>query len=133
MRIFCRQCGSSMRYVGLGTAPGPAQSAGLEFACGCSGIFMVVNGGEAMLVKSMGVKLGPETGPPFELAQLASAAPRQDGVPWSPAAWERAQRIPESVRSMIIRAVAGFAESQGRAEITEAVLEEFKSSQGLPG
>lgn len=130
MRIICRQCGSTMEFLGPGTAP--SQGAALEFSCPCSaGIFLVVNQGEATLVKSMGVKLGPaEKGPPFELARMATAAPPQAGLPWSPPAWERAQRIPEAVRPMVIRAVAGFAAEKGCAEITEAVLDAFKSTRG---
>lgn len=136
MRVICRQCGSTMQYQGLG--PSPTKGAALEFACPCSsGIFLEVNEGESMLVKSMGVKLGPaDAGPPFELARMASAAhdptpaPDRQGVPWTATAWERAQRIPESVRPMVIRAVAGYAESNGYTEITETVLDGFKASKG---
>lgn len=132
MKVICRQCGSTMQYQGLG--PSPSTGAALEFACACtSGIFLMVNGGEAMLVKSMGVKLGASEGPPFELAQMAAAAPAEKGIPWSPHAWERVQRIPESVRPMVIRAVASFAQGNRLPEITETVLDEFKSSKGYMG
>lgn len=144
MRVICRQCGSTMEYQGLGSPPSKVaaaapKGAALEFACPCSaGIFLVVNQGEAMLVKSMGVKLGPEeAGPPFELAQMAFAspapAPGNQGLPWSPSAWERAQKIPDSVRPMVIRAVASYAASNGFPEITESVLDGFKSSKGYMG
>lgn len=132
MRVICRQCGSTMQYQGLG--PTPATGAALEFACACSsGIFLVVNSGESMLVKSMGVKLGGSEGPPFELAQMAAATPAEKGIPWSSTAWERVQRIPESVRPMVIRAVAGFAQGNSHREITESVLDEFKSTKGYMG
>lgn len=133
MRVICRQCGSKMEYQGLGTSP--SDGAALEFACPCSaGIFLVVNQGEATLVKSMGVKLGPgDAGPPFELARMATPAAQEAGLPWSPKAWERAQRIPDSVRPMVIRSVARFAAEKGCAEISESILEEFKSSHGYMG
>lgn len=134
MRVICRQCGSTMRYQGLG--PSPEEGAALEFACHCaSGIFLVVNSGEAMLVKSMGVKLGAgESGPPFELARISASPPPSDAGPaWTSAAWARAQKIPETVRPMVIRAVTRFAESKGAREISETVLDEFKSSKGYMG
>ena len=133
MRVICRQCGSTMQYQGLG--PSPESGAALEFACPCSaGIFLVVNSGEAMLVKSMGVKLGSgEAGPPFELANMSASTPAAGGLPWSSAAWERAQKIPETVRPMVIRAVVSFAENKSAKEITEQVLDDFKSSKGYMG
>ncbi len=132
MRIICRKCGSTMQYQGLG--PSPDKGAALEFSCPCTaGIFLVVNEGEAMLVKSMGIKLAPgEAEPPFELARLSNPPPA-GGLPWSPGAWERAQKIPETVRPMVIRAVVSFAESKSASEVSEKILDEFKSSKGYMG
>ena len=126
-----------MKFLGLGS-PSETGTA-LEFGCPCSaGVFLAVNSGEAMLVKAMGVKLGPAEGPPFELAQMAAGAPAESlpvgkDITWSQPAWDRAQRIPETVRHMVIRSVTSFAQGNGHREITEAVLDEFKTSKGYMG
>ncbi|OLC58413.1 MAG: hypothetical protein AUH77_03290 [Candidatus Rokubacteria bacterium 13_1_40CM_4_69_39] len=52
-------------------------------------------------------------------------------VPWTPEAEARVERIPEFIRPMARRAIERFAEEHGYASITEAVMDEARSTFGM--
>lgn len=52
-------------------------------------------------------------------------------VTWTPEAEARTERIPAFIRPMARRAIERYAESQGLATITEAVLDEARGVMGM--
>jgi DNA-directed RNA polymerase subunit RPC12/RpoP len=60
--------------------------------------------------------------------QAGDAAP---SVTWSPEAEGRVERIPSFIRGMARKAIERFAEAQGHAIITEAVMDEARGALGM--
>ncbi|MBI4593014.1 MAG: PCP reductase family protein [Candidatus Rokubacteria bacterium] len=58
-------------------------------------------------------------------------APPASGLPWTPEAEARIERIPEFIRSMARRAIERYAEGKGCAAITEAVMDEARGAFGM--
>jgi DNA-directed RNA polymerase subunit RPC12/RpoP len=73
-----------------------------------------------------------EAGPgcPFA-ATLNEAAPQTSGLPWTPEAAARIERIPSFIRPMARKAVERLAEAKGYSTITEAVMDEARGAFGM--
>jgi DNA-directed RNA polymerase subunit RPC12/RpoP len=76
----------------------------------------------------------PGTGPGCPFAAMVSetaAAEPASGIPWTPEAAARIERIPSFIRPMARKAVERLAESKGYATITEAVMDEARGAFGM--
>ena len=74
----------------------------------------------------------PENGPGCPFAAMINqpdAAPA--AVSWSPEAEGRVERIPSFIRPMARKAIERYAEAQGHAVITEAVMDEARGALGM--
>ena len=74
-----------------------------------------------------------ESGPgcPFAAMVSETAAAAESGIPWTPEAAARIERIPSFIRPMAKKAVERLAESKGYATITEAVMDEARGAFGM--
>ena len=74
-----------------------------------------------------------ERGPgcPFAAMVSEGAAALESGIPWTPEAAARIERIPSFIRPMARKAVERLAESKGHATITEAVMDEARGTFGM--
>jgi DNA-directed RNA polymerase subunit RPC12/RpoP len=76
----------------------------------------------------------PAEGPgcPFAAMIPGHGAPASaEGVPWTPEAEARAERIPGFVRPMARQAIEGFARERGYGTITDAVMDEARDFLGM--
>ena len=75
----------------------------------------------------------PESGPgcPFAAMVNETAAAPESGLPWTPEAAARIERIPSFIRPMARKAVERLAESKGYPAITEAVMDEARGAFGM--
>lgn len=73
------------------------------------------------------------TGPgcPFAAMVSETAVAPESGIPWTPEAAARIERIPSFIRPMAKKAVERLAESKGYASITEAVMDEARGAFGM--
>jgi DNA-directed RNA polymerase subunit RPC12/RpoP len=75
---------------------------------------------------------GTGSGCPFAAALgEGTATPPPAGVSWAPEAEARLARVPEFIRPMARRAIERWAESQGHALVTEAVMDEARGAFGM--
>ena len=74
-----------------------------------------------------------EGGPgcPFAAMVSETVAAPESGIPWTPEAAARIERIPSFIRPMAKKAVERLAESKGYATITEAVMDEARGAFGM--
>ena len=74
-----------------------------------------------------------ERGPgcPFAAMVAETTAAEESGIPWTPEAAARIERIPSFIRPMAKKAVERLAESKGYATITEAVMDEARGAFGM--
>ena len=70
-------------------------------------------------------------GPGCPFAAMVNEGTAPARVPWTPEAEARVERIPEFIRPMARRAIERFAEEHGYASITEAVMDEARSTFGM--
>jgi hypothetical protein len=124
-------------------------------------VAMLTNPFETQMVKSLGVQVGGRTTPaaPFEHLRSSMANTDPDAfegateaategpgcpfaamvnegaaparVPWTAEAEARVERIPAFIRPMARRAIERFAEEHGHTSITEAVMDEARSTFGM--
>jgi hypothetical protein len=71
---------------------------------------------------------GTAPGSPAAGSGPVAAAP---AVTWTPGAEARLARIPDFIRPMARKAIERYAESQGHASITEAVMDDARSTFGM--
>jgi DNA-directed RNA polymerase subunit RPC12/RpoP len=70
-------------------------------------------------------------GCPFGAMLNEQAGEAESGVRWTPEAEARVERIPSFIRSMAKKAIERFAEAQGHAIVTEAVMDEARGALGM--
>jgi hypothetical protein len=70
-------------------------------------------------------------GCPFGAMVNEAAGEAAPAVAWSPEAAARVERIPSFIRPMARKAIERFAEAQGHATITEAVMDEARGALGM--
>ena len=72
------------------------------------------------------------TGPGCPFAAMVSETPAPaNGIPWTPEAAARIERIPSFIRPMAKKAVERLAESKGYASITASVMDEARGAFGM--
>ena len=160
MKFLCLDCDAPMKLHSTeGPDAGSLSVVFRCPECGFR-VAMLTNPFETQMVKSLGVKVGGRASPstPFEHLRSAMANPRPDAferapesadgpgcpfaaminegttparVAWTAEAEARVERIPEFIRPMARRAIERFAEEHGYASITEAVMDEARSTFGM--
>jgi DNA-directed RNA polymerase subunit RPC12/RpoP len=70
-------------------------------------------------------------GCPFGAMLNDQAGETPVAVTWSPDAAARVERIPSFIRPMAKKAIERYAEAQGHATITEAVMDEARGALGM--
>lgn len=102
---------------------------GYEFA-------MLTNPMETQVVSSLGIKIGAEGSTagskcPFTgVVQGMGQTTRDDGIPWTPEALARMDRVPDFVKPMVKTGIEKFARDAGHSRVDEKVLEQAKSFLG---
>src|SRR5213593_1925523 len=120
MKFLCLDCDEAMK---LHSTAGPDEgSLTVTFRCPECGfrVAMLTNPFETQMVKSLGVKVGGPVSPAAPFEHLRSTM-----------AEARVERVPAFIRSMARRAIERFAEDHGYSTITEAVMDEARSTFGL--
>jgi hypothetical protein len=116
-----------VKVGGAPEPPGPFQHLRTSLAGTRAGAFV-----EDVAGPAGGAPDGP--GCPFA-ASLGEApaveASGTNGIAWSPEAEARLDRIPAFIRPMARRAIERYAEGQGQATITEAVMDEARGAFGM--
>src|SRR5262245_19819153 len=74
---------------------------------------------------------GAGPGCPFAAMVSETAEAPASGIPWTPEAAARIERIPSFIRPMARKAVERLAESKGYTAITEAVMDEARGAFGM--
>src|SRR5262245_6231902 len=159
MKFLCLDCDEPMKL--LRSEGPDEGSLTVTFRCPQCGfrVAMLTNPFETQMVRSLGVKIGPspaaapapfehlratlanprtdafegDTGPgcPFAAMVSETAATPESGIPWTPEAAARIERIPSFIRPMARKAVERLAESKGYTTITEAVMDEARGAFGM--
>ena len=152
MKFLCVPCNTPMKLIE--TRPPDRGSVSLVYSCPeCAYEFaMLTNPYETQIVGSLGVKVGPQPGTPAEAqaqpgeskcpfgsmvqamgGDTASApTPAAPGaVPWTAAAEQRLETVPEFVRPMARTGIERFAAEQGYERIDERVLDEAREFFGM--
>ena len=70
-------------------------------------------------------------GPGCPFAAMVNEGTAPAHVTWTAEAEARVERVPEFIRAMARRAIERFAEDRGYSSITEAVMDEARSTFGL--
>jgi hypothetical protein len=85
--------------------------------------------GDAESVRPSPESKGP--GCPFANMLASQESERPARIGWSPEAEARVERIPSFIRPMAKKAIERYAEGKGYRLITEAVMDEAKTSLGM--
>lgn len=139
MKFLCVPCDTPMKLERTADSSG---SVSLVYSCPACGYecAMLTNPMETEVVRSLGVKIGPQGEPvaasskcPFTgiVQGMAEGGRAAGGVPWTPAAEARMEAVPEFVRPMVRSGIESFARERGHAQVDERVLEQARSSFGL--
>ena len=147
MKFLCVPCDSPMKLQSVG--PPDRGSLSVVYSCPECGyeMAMLTNAYETQVVKSLGVRIGPDPGEalaeapaskcPFT-AMIPGAEDTQPvqaseaiGVRWSAAAEARLANIPEFVRPMARTGIERFARERGTLEVDEQVLDAAREFFGM--
>ncbi len=141
MKFLCVRCDEPMRLAE--TLPPDRGSLTVVFArprC-ASRVAMLTNPHETQLVQSLGVRIGPAgegpaapaeaPGCPFAQVAREAASTEPGGIPWTPGAESRLDRIPEFVRPMARAGIERFARERGALEVDEHVLDAAREFFGM--
>lgn len=133
MKFLCISCDEAMQ---LRETRGPDNgSMTVVFGCPSCGreTAMLTNEMETQVVRSLGVKIGPEKKEeskcPF--TGVVAEAYANGDLAWTDGAKARAERIPVFARRMAMKGVEDYARQQGYGEISESVLDEARGHLGL--
>ena len=155
MKFLCVPCDSPMKLQSVG--PPERGSLSVVYSCPECGyeMAMLTNAYETQIVQSLGVRIGPSTGPgPSSENDAATSSasggrcpfsamiPGNEGaqpsetegptsVRWTAAAEARLANIPEFVRPMARAGIERFAREKGSAEVDEHVLDEAREFFGM--
>lgn len=133
MKFLCVSCDEAMHLL---EARGPDHgSMTVVFGCPSCGreTAMLTNEMETQVVRSLGVKIGPEKTPESKCPFTGVVADAYAGgeLAWTDGATARAERIPVFARKMAMKGVEDYARQQGYREISESVLDEARRNLGL--
>ncbi len=81
--------------------------------------------------RAEGVSAVEGSGCPFASVVNEAAVEAPTGVAWTAEAQARVERIPSFIRPMARRALERFAEDKGYATITDAVMDEARTTFGM--
>jgi len=150
MKFLCIPCDSPMKLQSVGPPDGGSLS--VVYCCPECGyeMAMLTNAYETQVVQSLGVRIGPPTGPGAESGNANASGkcpfsamipgneqerPRNDGEPlpvrWTPAAEARLANIPEFVRPMARTGIEKFALEKGAAVVDDTILDEARDFFGM--
>lgn len=154
MKFLCVPCDSPMKLQSV--APPDGGSLAVVYACPECGyeMAMLTNPFETQLVRSLGVRIGPEATAEVSSAVGASGrcpftsmVPVTDGTPatdagqpagreshdvrWTAAAEARLANIPEFVRPMARTGIERFARERGALEVDETLLDAAREFFGM--
>src|SRR5687767_12533162 len=152
MKFLCVPCDSPMKLQTVG--PPERGSLSVVYSCPECGyeMAMLTNAYETQIVRSLGVRIGPEIGEGASSTASKSAAatscpftamipamegerPGQGGEPipvrWTAAAETRLANIPEFVRPMARTGIERFAREKGALEVNEEILDEARDFFGM--
>jgi hypothetical protein len=148
MKFLCIQCDQVMSFAER-QLPGDGTMAAVFTCPTCEReVAMLTNPMETQLVSSLGIKVGGTTvpGQPMELTVGAMQSGRADAfeeaapdrrthlrVTWSEDATTRLQAVPSFVRGMVKRIYTDYAQENGIAEITPAIMDRARAELGLEG
>jgi len=149
MKFLCLDCDAPMK---LHSTEGPDEgSLTVTFRCPECGfrVAMLTNPFETQLVRSLGIKVAPETaqsgrapevevGAGAETASCPFAAMVNEGatavpaaVVWTSEAEARVERVPSFIRPMARRAIERFAAERGYSTIDATVMDEARGAFGM--
>ncbi len=155
MKFLCVPCNTPMKLIE--TRPPDRGSISLVYSCPeCAYEFaMLTNPYETQIVGSLGVQVGPQQGASPETQGQAQAGeskcpfgsmvqamtgeqsapaptPAAPGaVPWTAAAEQRLETVPEFVRPMARTGIERFAAEKGYERVDERVLDEAREFFGM--
>lgn len=159
MKFLCVECDEAMSLAE--TRGPDRGSMTVVFGCPACGrqTAMLTNSSETQVVRSLGVKIGGQSVPaePMEgirtglagssagvsdpaagdgaskcpFTGMVNEAFGRSGMPWTDGARQRMENIPASARGMVMQSVERYAEAEGLAEVTEAVLDRARRGMGM--
>ena len=151
MKFLCVPCDSPMKLQTVG--PPERGSLSVVYSCPECGyeMAMLTNAYETQVVQSLGVRIGPSTGPgaspeatgsssgkcpfPAMIPGNGQVQPSQAGEPipvrWTAAAEARLANIPEFVRPMARTGIEKFAVERGANEVDEEILDAARDFFGM--
>ena len=151
MKFLCVPCDSPMKLQSVG--PPERGSLSVVYSCPECGyeMAMLTNAYETQVVQSLGVRIGPSTGPEENTSGGATAStkcpftamiPGNEGVGpspsaeptsvrWTAAAEARLANIPEFVRPMARTGIEKFARERGALEVDDEILDEARDFFGM--
>ncbi len=159
MKFLCVECDEAMSLAE--TRGPDRGSMTVVFGCPMCGrqTAMLTNASETQVVRSLGVKIGGQavSAEPMEGIRTGLAASSvgasgsgaeggaskcpftgmvneafvRSDMPWTEEARQRMENIPASARGMVMQSVERYAEAEGLAEVTEAVLDRARSGMGM--
>jgi hypothetical protein len=143
MKFLCIACDEAMKLQQTTQRDGSISAVYSCPSCG-HGIAMLTNPWETEVVQSLGVKIGrggaeaestegqgnKAGGCPFSgMVEARPAA--EEGIPWTPEALARLERVPEFVRPMARQGVEHYARAHGRPVVDEETLAEARLRFGM--
>ena len=147
MKFLCVPCDSPMKLQSVG--PPERGSLSVVYSCPECGyeMAMLTNAYETQVVRSLGVRIGPErdanaagasgSGCPFTGMIPATGETRPghaaEPIPvrWTAAAEARLANIPEFVRPMARTGIERFARENGALEVDEKILDAAREFFGM--
>ncbi len=117
-----------VKVGGRAAEPAPFESVRASLAGQRAGAFVDEAGRPAPDAVPSGAGEGP--GCPFA-AMIPEAPAAGEGPAWTPEAAARVERIPAFIRPMARQAIERFAREHGYATVTEAVMDEARTSMGM--
>ena len=140
MKFLCVPCDQAMKLTKTLPQAGEGTLSVLYQCPECGReTAMLTNPHETQLVKSLGVKIGPNGqeaskcpfSSMFQGDGSSSSKESTDEIFWSEVARKRLANLPEMIRPMAKMGIEQYAKSKGIREVNEKVLEDAKESFGM--
>ena len=140
MKFLCVPCDQAMKLTKTLPQEGEGTLSVLYQCPECGReTAMLTNPHETQLVKSLGVKIGPDGQETskcpfsnmFQGDGSSNSETLKEEISWSEVASRRLENLPEMVRPMAKMGIEQYAKSKGLREIDERVLEEARESFGM--
>ena len=129
MKFLCVACDEAMKSVPASGAP-YGDSFAVVFRCPrCEHrVALLTNPGETQLARSLVGVIGGQAveHQPPEMAHAAKLT-----LPWSEAAEQRLQRVPDFIRPMVRESIERHARGYGLGEVTLQVMDEVRARMGM--